>query len=132
MLISRVMAEQASFVCRVLRTRCPVSAAWIAIRAVSSSRISPTMMMSSITKTLEFGIVAIIRRMSFVLAATICTCRLVSPRISSIKNRFDGSETAIVNTSRIRNNGSTRFFSMYSRGRTSTIFGSNSRASSLA
>ena len=89
-------------------------------------------MMSSITKTLEFGSVVIIRRMSFGLAATICTCRFVSPRISSIRNRFDGSETAIVSTPRTRNSGSTRFFSMYSRGRMSTIFGSNSRASSLA
>lgn len=35
-----------SLVCRVESTRCPVSAAWIAISAVSRSRISPTMMMS--------------------------------------------------------------------------------------
>ena len=46
MLISRVMAEQASLVCRVLKTRWPVSAAWMAVRAVSSSRISPTMITS--------------------------------------------------------------------------------------
>ncbi|MNH41965.1 hypothetical protein D3C79_1035630 [compost metagenome] len=32
--------------CRVDSTRCPVSAAWIAISAVSRSRISPIMMMS--------------------------------------------------------------------------------------
>jgi hypothetical protein len=46
MLINRVTAEQASFVCKVLSTRCPVRAAWMAVRAVSSSRISPSMMMS--------------------------------------------------------------------------------------
>ena len=46
MLISRVIAEQASLVCSVLNTRWPVSAAWIAVRAVSSSRTSPTMITS--------------------------------------------------------------------------------------
>ena len=40
------MAEGASLVCSVESTRWPVSAAWIAISAVSRSRISPTMMMS--------------------------------------------------------------------------------------
>ena len=44
-------------------------------------------------------------------------------RISSIRNRFDGSETATVSMPRTTNSGSTRFFSMYSRGSTSTIFG---------
>ena len=43
---SRVIADAASLVCSVLNTRWPVSAAWIAISAVSRSRISPTMMMS--------------------------------------------------------------------------------------
>ena len=43
---SRVMAPAASLVCSVLKTRWPVSAAWIAISAVARSRISPTMMMS--------------------------------------------------------------------------------------
>ena len=42
----RVMADGASLVCSVENTRWPVSAAWIAISAVSRSRISPTMMMS--------------------------------------------------------------------------------------
>ncbi|KWV88552.1 hypothetical protein PFLmoz3_01447 [Pseudomonas fluorescens] len=40
------MALGASLVCKVEKTRCPVSAAWIAISAVSWSRISPIMMMS--------------------------------------------------------------------------------------
>ncbi len=38
-----------------------------------TSAVSESSMMSSITKTLEFGSVVIIRRMSLVLAATICT-----------------------------------------------------------
>ena len=42
----RVIADGASLVCSVDSTRWPVSAAWIAISAVSRSRISPTMMMS--------------------------------------------------------------------------------------
>src|SRR5216684_404397 len=41
----RVIVEGASFVCSVESTRCPVSAALIAIDPVSRSRISPTMMM---------------------------------------------------------------------------------------
>ena len=45
MSIRRVRAEGASFVWRVENTRCPVSDAWIAISAVSRSRISPTRMM---------------------------------------------------------------------------------------
>src|SRR5574341_1212566 len=43
---SLVMVLGASLVCRVERTRCPVSADLMAISAVSKSRISPTMMMS--------------------------------------------------------------------------------------
>ena len=42
----RGMAAAESLVCRVESTRWPVSAAWMAISAVSRSRISPTMMMS--------------------------------------------------------------------------------------
>ena len=38
----RVIALAASLVCRVAKTRWPVSEAWIAISAVSRSRISPT------------------------------------------------------------------------------------------
>ncbi len=44
MSINRVKALGASLVCRVLKTRWPVSAARMAISAVSRSRISPTMM----------------------------------------------------------------------------------------
>ena len=43
---SREIADVASLVWRVEKTRWPVSAAWMAYRAVSESRISPTMMMS--------------------------------------------------------------------------------------
>ena len=42
----RVTEVEASFVCNVEKTRCPVSAACTAFCAVSWSRISPTMMMS--------------------------------------------------------------------------------------
>ena len=37
-----VMAPGASFVCSVLKTKCPVKDAWMPIWAVSESRISPT------------------------------------------------------------------------------------------
>ena len=46
MSISRVTAPGASLVCSVVNTRCPVSEAWMAICAVSTSRVSPTMMRS--------------------------------------------------------------------------------------
>ncbi len=61
--------------------------------------------------------------MSLDVAATICTSSFVRSAISSIRNRFDGSETAIVSMSRMTNSGSTRFFSMYSRGSTSIDLG---------
>ncbi len=40
------MVDGQSFVCRVEKTRCPVSAARMEICAVSRSRVSPTRMMS--------------------------------------------------------------------------------------
>ena len=43
---SRVIAEGASLVCRVVKTMCPVSDAWIEISAVSRSRVSPTRILS--------------------------------------------------------------------------------------
>ena len=43
----------ASLVCRVENTRWPVSAAWMAISAVSASRISPTMMTSGSWRRIE-------------------------------------------------------------------------------
>ena len=46
MSINRVIAAAESLVCSVDKTRCPVSAAAIAVSAVSLSRISPTMMTS--------------------------------------------------------------------------------------
>ena len=45
---SLVTALGASFVWSVLKTKCPVSEAWIAVFAVSSSRISPTRRMFGI------------------------------------------------------------------------------------
>ena len=44
--IKRVTVVGASLVCSVLKTKCPVNEACIAILAVSSSRISPTRMIS--------------------------------------------------------------------------------------
>ena len=49
---SRVIAPGASLVCSVEKTRCPVSAAWMAISAVSRSRISPTMITSGSWRTM--------------------------------------------------------------------------------
>ena len=51
--IRRVTAPGASLVCSVESTRWPVSAASIAICAVSRSRISPTMMMSGSARIIE-------------------------------------------------------------------------------
>ena len=50
---SRVTAPNESLVCSVENTRWPVSAAWIAISAVSLSRISPTMMTSGSWRRIE-------------------------------------------------------------------------------
>ena len=46
--IKRVTVVGASLVCSVLKTKCPVNEACIAILAVSSSRISPTRMISGL------------------------------------------------------------------------------------
>ena len=51
--VRRVIADGASFVCSVERTRWPVSADSIAILAVSPSRISPTMMTSGSARSIE-------------------------------------------------------------------------------
>ena len=51
--IRRVIAPGASFVCSVERTRWPVSAASMAICAVSRSRISPTMITSGSARIIE-------------------------------------------------------------------------------
>ena len=50
--VSRVIAEGASLVCSVERTRWPVSAASTAILAVSPSRISPTMITSGSARSI--------------------------------------------------------------------------------
>ncbi len=47
-----VTAPGASLVWSVEKTRCPVSAAWMAISAVSRSRISPTMITSGSWRTM--------------------------------------------------------------------------------
>ena len=52
-LVRRVIAPGASLVCRVVSIMCPVSAASIAIRAVSPSRISPTITMSGSARRIE-------------------------------------------------------------------------------
>ena len=49
----RVIADGASFVCSVVRTMWPVSAASIAILAVSGSRTSPTMITSGSARRIE-------------------------------------------------------------------------------
>ena len=44
--ISRGYEPAAELVCNVEKTKCPVRAAWIAVPAVSGSRISPTIITS--------------------------------------------------------------------------------------
>ena len=51
--MSRNGASEAWFVWSVDSTRCPVSAAWTAISAVSRSRISPIMMISGSYRTMD-------------------------------------------------------------------------------
>src|SRR5438445_532787 len=46
MLRNRPSTSTTLFACTVVNTRCPVSADWTAMLAVSSSRISPTMIVS--------------------------------------------------------------------------------------
>ena len=58
---SRVSAAGASFVCSVESTRWPVSAASIEMRAVSPSRISPTMTTSGSERRIERSAVAKVR-----------------------------------------------------------------------
>ena len=52
---NRSSAPAASVPCRDVRTRCPVSADWIPMRAVSASRISPTRMMSGSWRRIPFS-----------------------------------------------------------------------------
>ena len=77
--VIRVMAPAASLVCRVLSTRCPVSAAWTAMLAVSLSRISPTMMTSGSCRRMER------RPLAKVMPALrlSCTWRILSMRYST-------------------------------------------------
>ena len=70
---SRVTAPVASLVCRVLSTRCPVSAARIAISAVSRSRISPTMMILGSCRKIER------RPVANVIPALLLTCTWLMP-----------------------------------------------------
>ena len=61
MSISRAAASGAPLACSVVSTRCPVSAASIAIWAVSTSRISPTMITSGSARTIARSPVAKVR-----------------------------------------------------------------------
>src|SRR3954451_2289509 len=86
---SRVSAPGASFVCKVERTRCPVSAASIEIFAVSPSRISPTMTTSGSERRIDRSALANVmpaRRL-------ICTWLMPSRRYST------GSSTVMMFTS---------------------------------
>ncbi len=58
------MAARAELVCTVEITRWPVRAAWTAMRAVSGSRISPTMMMSGSCRRIERSPAAKVRPIS--------------------------------------------------------------------
>ena len=61
MSIRRAAASGAPFACSVVSTRCPVSAASIAIWAVSTSRTSPTMITSGSARTIARSPVAKVR-----------------------------------------------------------------------
>jgi hypothetical protein len=76
---SRVTAPAASFVCSELNTRWPVSAAWTAIRAVSVSRISPTMMTSGSWRRIDRRPFA----KSIPALGLSCTCMIPSMRYST-------------------------------------------------
>ena len=73
--IRRVIADGASLVCSVERTRWPVSAASTAICAVSRSRISPTMMTSGSARIIAR------RPLAKVRPAWSLTCTWVIPSI---------------------------------------------------
>ncbi len=55
---SRIMAEGASLVCSVDRTRCPVRAAWMAFCAVCRSLSSPTITISGSCRKIFLRMVA--------------------------------------------------------------------------
>ena len=61
MSMSRVIAPAASFVWRVEKTKWPVREAWMAISAVSRSRISPTMITSGSWRRIERSPLAKVR-----------------------------------------------------------------------
>ncbi len=76
---NRVIAPAASLVCTVLRTRCPVNAAWTPMFAVSPSLISPTIITSgSCLRTAR-------RPLAKVMPAFLlnCTCLTFSIRYST-------------------------------------------------
>ena len=86
MSISRVTALGASFVWSVESTRCPVSDAWIAISAVSRSRISPISTTSGSCRMIERSADAKVRpAFSFT-----CTCTIPGqPILDRILDRDD-------------------------------------------
>ena len=53
MCVKRPITSNTLLACTVVKTRWPVSAAWMAICAVSASRISPTMILSGSWRRIE-------------------------------------------------------------------------------
>ena len=86
--ISRGTAAAAVSVCSVVSTRWPVSAAWIAICAVSASRISPTMITSGSWRTKERIAVAKVSPIDGL------TCDWLMPGISYSTGILDGEDLA--------------------------------------
>ena len=70
---SLVYVDAASFVCRVLKTRCPVKAALTANSIVSLSRISPTMIISGSCLSIDLSAAA------KVMPAFSLTCPCIIP-----------------------------------------------------
>ena len=81
---SRSIVSAIFGLCRVLKTKCPVSAAWRAIRAVVASRISPTKMMSGAWRMAR-------RRPVSKDGVSIPTSRWVKKLVRSVKTNSTGS-----------------------------------------
>ena len=84
----RGSAAAAVSVCSVVKTRWPVSAAWIAILAVSASRISPTMITSGSWRTKARSAVAKVRPIDGF------TCDWLTPLDLVLDRILDGQDLA--------------------------------------
>jgi hypothetical protein len=89
---SRVTAPGESFVCSVLKTKWPVSEAWMEICAVSRSRISPTMMMSGSWRKKDFSALAKVMPAASLMA----TCMMPSMSNSTGSSAVSNLESIVL------------------------------------